>query len=108
MEYLHNKLAGYEWIETLNQLRLGSYLRWIRLDEPEKVHRGGTLCDVQFNQDGILLMCKGFNHRHFAVKAEECLVFQKSRSRMDQRAERVVVQGSGRLLRTLPDAHSTV
>ena len=76
-----NKLQNYKYIDELNELKYGTYIRWINLNDPTRIEltRGSCFCDVKITDNGILLVCKnmGTNTKHFQIKMDECLVFQR-------------------------------
>jgi hypothetical protein len=78
IDYL-KKLKGYRYIDEVQELRYGSYLRWIPISDPNylPLHYAGIICDIKITDTGIILVCKNFMHRHYTFKMDECLIFQK-------------------------------
>jgi len=78
---LFKKLIGYRYVDEIQDLKYGTYLRWIPLTNPNliKLSRGAIFCELKIEQTGLSLVCKnyGFNCKHFQIKLDECLVFQK-------------------------------
>lgn len=78
---LFDKLIGYRYVDEIKDLKYGTYLRWIPLTNPNliKLNRGAIFCDVKIEANGIYMTCKnyGFSSKHFQVKFDECLIFQK-------------------------------
>lgn len=78
---LFNKLVGYRYVDEIKDLKHGAYLRWIPLTDPNLINltKGAIFCDIKIEQNGIYMICKnyGFNSKHFQVKFDECLIFQK-------------------------------
>lgn len=74
-----NKLNVYKYIDEMNELKYGNYLRWIPLTNPANLplKRGGILCDMKVRDDGVHIICKGFMNKYFQFKMDECLIFQK-------------------------------
>jgi hypothetical protein len=35
------------------------------------------ICDIKITDNGVLITCKNFMHRHYTFKMDECLIFQK-------------------------------
>jgi hypothetical protein len=35
------------------------------------------VCDIKITDNGVLITCKNFMHRHYTFKMDECLIFQK-------------------------------
>jgi len=75
------KLKGYKFVDEMNDLKYGTYLRWISLVDPTQIElsKGAIFCDVKITDDGVSLTCKNFGPRpsHFQLKMGECLIFQK-------------------------------
>tara|TARA_B100000214_G_C23633400_1_gene475100 strand:- start:156 stop:593 length:438 start_codon:yes stop_codon:yes gene_type:complete len=76
---LHKKLSKYRYVDEISDLRFGSFIRYIPIDDPDNMYLacGGLLCDIIINDDGVNLTFKTFTHRHFQIKMQECLLFQK-------------------------------
>ena len=76
-----NKLREYRYIDEMNDLKYGTYIRWIPIDDPEKIvlTKGAIFCEMKIMDDGVRLICKthGFNSKHFQIKLDENLIFQK-------------------------------
>lgn len=72
------KLKEYKYVDEMDELKYGTYLRWIPID---KIHltQGAIFCNLKITDDGIFMVCKnhGFTRRHFQIKMDECLIFQK-------------------------------
>ena len=73
------KLNGYRYIDEMNELKYGSFIKWIPILDPSHLplHSGGILCDIKIENTGIILVCKNFMHKHYQIKLDECLLFQK-------------------------------
>jgi hypothetical protein len=76
---LNKQLKPYRLINDLNDLRYGSYIRWISLKNPEtiKLTNGGILCDMTMIEEDLNLKCKNNMNRIFQIKLSEILLFQK-------------------------------
>jgi hypothetical protein len=76
---LHKQLKLYRCVNTLEDLRFGSYVRWISLKNPERIKltNGGIVCDIQEKQDDIIVKCKNKMNMLFQFKLAEILLFQK-------------------------------
>jgi len=73
------KLENYKFVDEINELKEGSYIRWINLnEEPKKINltKGAIVCEIKITDNGILIVCKGFYHSHFQIKMDDCLIFQ--------------------------------
>ena len=78
---LLKKLDGYKYVDEMDDLKYGAYIRWVPLNKPEQVSltKGAIFCEMKITDDGVKIVCKnhGFNRRHFQIKLDECLIFQK-------------------------------
>jgi len=78
LNYL-KKLKGYKYVDELNELKYGSFIKWIPIIDPNylPLHYCGIICEIKIIDDGVLITCKNFMHRHYTFKMDECLIFQK-------------------------------
>ena len=77
-DYL-KKLKEYRYVNEITDLKYGSFIRWIPITDPDylPLHHCGIICDIKIVDEGIIITCKNFMHRHYTFKMEECLIFQK-------------------------------
>ena len=82
LDYL-KKLKGYKYIDEINELKYGSFVRWIPISDPNylPLHHCGIICEIKIIDDGVLITSKNFMHRHYTFKLDECLIFQKLTSK---------------------------
>jgi hypothetical protein len=73
------KLKEYRYIDEIKDLRYGGFIKWIPIIDPTNLplHYSGIICDIKITDDGVLIVCKNFMHRHYTFKMDECLIFQK-------------------------------
>jgi hypothetical protein len=73
------KLKGYKYVDELNDLKYGGFIRWIPITDPVHLplNQCGIICDIIISDDGVYIVCKNFMHRHYRFKMDECLIFQK-------------------------------
>jgi hypothetical protein len=78
IDYL-KKLKGYRYVDELNELKHGGFIRWIPITDPTylPLNHCGMICDIKITDNGVLITCKNFMHRHYTFKMDECLIFQK-------------------------------
>jgi hypothetical protein len=78
IDYLR-KLKGYKYVDELNDLKYGSFIRWMPIIDPENLtlNQCGMICDIKITDDGVIIVCKNFLHRHYTFKMDEVLIFQK-------------------------------
>lgn len=78
LNYL-KKLKEYRYIDEISELKHGSFIRWIPITNPDylPLHNCAMICEIKIIDDGVLITCKNFMHRHYTFKMDECLIFQK-------------------------------
>jgi hypothetical protein len=78
---LLKKLNGYKYVDEMNELKYGTYLRWITIKDPNNIYltKGALFCELNITNNGVNILCKniGTGSRHFQIKMDECLIFQK-------------------------------
>ena len=79
LKKLHKQLEEYRYVDEMNELKYGAYIRWIPLRDPNKIKltNGGIICDILVKDNGIHVVCRNNMHRMFQIKLVECMVFQK-------------------------------
>ena len=72
------KLDGYRYVDEINELFRGKYIRWIRHNKKTPVLTNGAMVmDIKFLEEGIQILCRNGANRFIQFKFDECLVFQK-------------------------------
>ena len=75
------KLRDYKYVDEMSDLKYGTYIRWIPINNPNTIilTKGAVFCEMKITDDGVFLVCKnyGYNSRHFQIKMDTCLIFQK-------------------------------
>jgi UDP-N-acetylglucosamine 2-epimerase len=77
---LMKKIIGYRYVDEINDLKRGSYIRWINIKDPNKIHltKGSTISDIKLTDSGTLISCTNiYGKSNFHIKMDECLIFQK-------------------------------
>jgi len=72
-------LKEYRYVDEIDELRYGSYIRWFNIKDPEAtltLLRGGFIADIT-NKNGINILCKNRN-KFFTIKMERSVIFQKN------------------------------
>jgi len=79
LKKLHKQLTDYRYVDEMNELKYGAYIRWIPLRDPNKIKltNGGIICDILVKDNGIHVVCRNNMHRMFQIRLVECMVFQK-------------------------------
>ena len=75
----HNKLKSYRYIDELNDLKYGQYVRWINIKNPEslKLTNGGIFLEIKLLDTGTHMIIKNNMNRIFQINMDQCIVFQK-------------------------------
>jgi len=75
------KLQDYKYVDEMNELKYGAYIRWIPIEDPTNINltKGALFCEMKITTDGVFYICKnyGYKCRHFQLSMDKNLVFQK-------------------------------
>ena len=75
------KLQDYKYVDEMNDLKYGAYIRWIPIEDPTSIYltKGALFCEMKITDDGVFCICKnyGFNSRHFQISMDKNLIFQR-------------------------------
>ncbi|MEX0598612.1 MAG: hypothetical protein WD512_19170 [Candidatus Paceibacterota bacterium] len=73
------KIKEYRFVDELDDLHYGSYIRWINLTNPSnlKLTNGGVICAIKIINGSVLITCKNNMNRMFSLRMDENLIFQK-------------------------------
>ena len=75
------KLKDYKYVDEMNELKYGSYIRWIPIEDPTNIYltKGAIFCEMKITNEGVYCVCKnyGYNSRHFQLSMDKNLIFQK-------------------------------
>jgi hypothetical protein len=75
---LKKKLKDYKYVIDLEELKEGSFIRWItQKNDDYYLTNGGFIVEVIFTENGILLLIKGINSSFFKIVFDQCIIFQK-------------------------------
>ena len=76
---LHKKLKNYRFVDDLDDIQYGRYIRWISLKDPSniKLTNGGIICDIRVFDEQVHIRCRNNLNRIMQIILDECLVFQK-------------------------------
>jgi len=70
-------LKGYRYVDEISDLKTNVYIKWIRIDSPNKLTKGAISCSVKITNEGMLVMCKNHFGKFFYLNMEMCVIFQK-------------------------------
>jgi hypothetical protein len=78
---LLRKLKDYKYVDEMNDLKYGAYVRWIPIEDPDNIYltQGAIFCEMKITDEGVFCVCKnyGFKSRHFQIAMDKNLIFQK-------------------------------
>ena len=79
LKHYHTLLKNYRYIETIDDIVLGNYIRWINLSNAENINltNGAIASDFKETDTTVYIVCKTQFNRFFSVDTNKCLVFQK-------------------------------
>jgi len=77
-EKMIKSLLGYRHVDEIYELHLGKTVKIIKLkDENPRLVVAGFVTTIEFLDNGICFICKGFKNRMFRYKFDDCVIFQK-------------------------------
>lgn len=75
------KIKDYKYVDEMNDLKYGAYIRWIAIEEPTNIYltKGALFCEMKITDNGVFCICKnyGFNSKHFQISMDKNLIFQR-------------------------------
>jgi hypothetical protein len=78
---LYKKLKDYKYVDEMNDLKYGTYIRWIPIEDPNNIYltKGALFCEMKITDEGLFCVCKNFGYkcRHFQIQMDKNLIFQK-------------------------------
>jgi len=78
---LFNKLKDYKYVDEMDDLKYGTFIRWIPIEDPDNISltKGALFCELKITDNGVFCVCKnmGFPSRHFQIAMDKNLIFQK-------------------------------
>ena len=78
----HKLLTNYRYIDEIDELKYGSYIRWFNLKKHDslKLLRGGFIINITNKKGEIVILCKNGSNNLFSLKMNETIIFQKNTS----------------------------
>ena len=72
-------LENYVYADEIPDIKIGSFIRWIPLKDPNKINltRGGYVCDLNICEKGVYIVMKNQFNKYFQVSLNNCLIFRK-------------------------------
>ena len=58
--HYHKVLKDYRFVDELDEIQIGKYVRWFNLANQEKISltNGGIIIDIKDGKEDILIVCK--------------------------------------------------
>ena len=77
--HYHKVLNEYIYIDELDEVKLGSYIRWFNLKNIEnlKLTNGGIVVDFKQGKEDIVILCKNRMNRFFSLQLNKKVIFKK-------------------------------
>ena len=75
----NKKLKNYMYIDSVNDIKIGHSIRFIKIDNPNQINLSLNfiICNIDSNNDGILIRLKSFNNIYFTIYFHNHLIFKK-------------------------------
>jgi len=71
-----HQLKNYIFIDTIDKLKIGNYLRWFKVEE-KYLYKGGFLIDIIVANENINLLMKNITNRSFTIVFNHIYLFKK-------------------------------
>jgi hypothetical protein len=74
-----SKLQNYIYMDEIPDIKVGSFIRWIPLSNPDKIilTRGGNICDINITDKGTSIVVKNYFGKGMQVSMDKALIFRK-------------------------------
>ena len=73
---LKKQLENYIFIDTIDKLKIGNYLRWFKVEE-KYLYKGGFLMDIIIANENINLLMKNITNKSFTIVFNNIYLFKK-------------------------------
>ena len=73
------KLKQYRYVDEINQIKHGNYIRWFNITDPEniKLAQGAFFMEFKMMDEGCHLLCKTVYQKIIQIRLDDCIIFQK-------------------------------
>ena len=78
--YYMKKLKTYRYIDQMDELKQGGFIRWIDIREPNNISLSNVaiFCEFKITDLGVSIVYKNFQgKKQYEFKMEEALIFEK-------------------------------
>lgn len=78
LKLLHLQLKDYIYVDDINDIKYGHYIRWINLNKPHILTRGNFICNIDYDKKNkFILKLKTYANKYITIHFEKCLIFKK-------------------------------
>ena len=78
LKLLHLQLKDYIYVDDINDIKYGHYIRWINLNNPQILTRGNFICNIDYDKKkNFILKLKTYANKYITIHFENCLIFKK-------------------------------
>jgi len=80
LKLLHLQLKNYIYIDDINDIKYGHYIRWINIKKKDNIvlTRGNFVCNIDYDKNNnIVLKLKTYANKYITLHFDECLIFKK-------------------------------
>ena len=78
LKLLHLQLKDYIYVDDINDIKYGHYIRWINLNKSNGLTRGNFICNIDYDKNkNFILKLKTYANKYITIYFENCLIFKK-------------------------------
>ena len=78
LKLLHLQLKDYIYVDNINDIKYGHYIRWINLNKSNFLTRGNFICNIDYDKNkNFILKLKTYANKYITIYFENCLIFKK-------------------------------
>jgi hypothetical protein len=79
LKQYNKSLKQYRFIDELDDFKIGYYIRWINIKNPEilKLTNGGIILDIIIKNNTSYAILKNIYNKIMQINLNECIIFQK-------------------------------
>lgn len=72
------KLKYYIYINSLDKINVGSYMRWIYLNDTNRtLNKGSIILEIKILDNGVFLVFKTCYNKYYTISFDKAVFFQK-------------------------------
>lgn len=78
LKLLHLQLKYYIYVDNINDIKYGHYIRWINLNNPISLTRGNFVCNIDYDKNNnLILKLKTYANKYITLRFDKCIIFKK-------------------------------